>query len=499
MATNKRVSGSYTIETLESNASITLDSTDVVITGNLTVDGDAVLLGNIEADRIFNGNSNVEISTASGPITVGVNGVSNVAVFTETSAAITGTFSATGTVSVGNSISAAGNITGANINTAGNVFITRDAALGQPTIRFVDSNTVPANSRVFGTIEWFTSRGAAPGPRVNAGIRAIADGEGGNATVQILTADGNAAPSVRVAVLRTGNVGIANNAPNHTLAVSGTMFGSSTLSVVGNVTGGNISTAGLANVATLEVTTLANIKSTTAATSTTTGALTVSGGAGILGNIYVGGGVFATGNVSGGNVNSIGGMSATGDITASNFFVINSGNVTVQGNTTANNATISNSLTTKDIVITGSSSGTGIGVENTVRQSTTAVIAPSAVANVGVLGFTALENLAYKFSALLPVTLEGSTTATFALQFSQGTCNYVVEAQETATSLFSVASSNTSDLGISRTMTGTDLRFVRITGTFRHTGNVDVAVRASTSAANINILGDAYLSFTRTG
>jgi hypothetical protein len=119
------------------------------------------------------------------------------------------------------------------------------------------------------------------------------------------------------------------------------------------------------------------------------------------------------------------------------------------------------------------------------------------MANVGVLAFAAVENRAYKFDALLPVTPEGSTTTEFAVQFSSGTCNYIVEAQETATSLFSAAASNTSDSGITRTMTGTNLRFVRITGTFFHTGNVDVAVRASTTAANLSVAGSAYLSFTR--
>jgi hypothetical protein len=148
-------------------------------------------------------------------------------------------------------------------------------------------------------------------------------------------------------------------------------------------------------------------------------------------------------------------------------------------------------------VVSGSSSGNGVNVDNTIWQNTTAVIQPAAVANVGNLAFTALANQSYKFSAVLPVTPEGSTTSTFALLFNSGTCNYVVEAQETATSVFSAASSSTSDSGITRSMTGTNLRFVRISGTFYHTGNVDVAVRASTNAANLNILSGAYLTYTR--
>jgi hypothetical protein len=70
----------------------------------------------------------------------------------------------------------------------------------------------------------------------------------------------------------------------------------SSLSVTGNVAGGNITTTGTGNIATLEITTLANIKATTAASSTTTGALRVAGGVGVVGNIYAGE-VYSGGNL----------------------------------------------------------------------------------------------------------------------------------------------------------------------------------------------------------
>jgi hypothetical protein len=287
-------------------------------------------------------------------------------------------------------------------------------------------------------------------------------------------------------VLSTGNVGIGNAAPTDTLAVAGTVYASSTISAVGNITGGNIATAG-------RVTATGNL--VTGANVVATGFATIVGNV-TAGNLVTGGGVFAqsagvsaTGNIRGGNVVSDDSVSATGNVSASNFFA--SENVSATGNVIANNTLTAN------LVVSGSSSGPGIGVENTVWQSATAVIEPSLMSNVGVLGFSAVENRSYNFSALLPVTPEGATTTEFAVLFSSGTCNYVVEAQETATSLFSAAASNTSDSGITRTMTGTNLRFVRITGTFFHTGNVDVAIRASTSAANIDIAGGAYLTYTR--
>lgn len=75
-----------------------------------------------------------------------------------------------------------------------------------------------------------------------------------------------------------GNVAAGN--------VSGVNFTGTSLSVSGNVTGGNFDTTGTASTATLVVTTLANVTSTTAATDTLTGALTVAGGVGVAGAVY---------------------------------------------------------------------------------------------------------------------------------------------------------------------------------------------------------------------
>jgi filamentous hemagglutinin len=497
MAIYKRVAGNLIIQTVGNTDSVTIqgltaNAATVIIDGDLSVTGNASLTGNIAGDKIFNGTTSIEIPSPSGNATISVGGVANIAAFANTGAAITGTFSVSGAVTGSSTISAAGNVTGANINTAGNVWISRDASAGQPTVRFVDTDNDVADGQVFGAVEWFTNDASSTGPRVTAGIRAVAAGLLGNANVQILTSTGGAAATPKVTVDNIGNVGIANGAPLHTLAVSGTMYGSSTLTVVGNVTGGNIATAGLVT-ATGNLVTAAN--------------LVASGFAAITGNVSAANvisaglitagapGITATGNVRGGNVVSDGAMSATGNITASNLFA--SETVSATGNVLANNASVTNNINVANLIVSGSSSGGGIGVDNTVWQGTTAVIAPSAVGNVGNLAFSALANQSYKFSAVLPVTPEGSTTTTFALLFSSGSCNYVVEAQETATSIFSAASSTTSDSGITRSMTGTNLRFVRITGTFFHTGNVDVAVRASTNAANLNIATGAYLTYTR--
>jgi hypothetical protein len=103
--------------------------TDALISGNLTVTGNATLSGNILGDKIVNGNTSIEIQTASGNANVSVGGTSNVAVFTTAGLNITGVVSATGNLTGSNIntvglITATANITGGNILTAGLVSAT---------------------------------------------------------------------------------------------------------------------------------------------------------------------------------------------------------------------------------------------------------------------------------------------------------------------------------------------------------------------------------------
>lgn len=55
---------------------------NATISGNLSVTGNATLSGNILGDRIINGNTSIEIQTASGNANISVGGISNVATFT---------------------------------------------------------------------------------------------------------------------------------------------------------------------------------------------------------------------------------------------------------------------------------------------------------------------------------------------------------------------------------------------------------------------------------
>ena len=504
MSTVKRVSGDYTIETINAGDLVTVQSTNVNIVGNLTVTGNAVLVGNINADKIFNGTSSVEIPIVNGNITLNPGGVSNVIVVSPTGTTFSGI------------VSFAGNVDGANLNTTGGVYATNAAGAGNislvngnmliayssnatsnQNIRFQDSNiAVTSVGSNIGGIEWITSDNTGALARVTARIRAVYADTNGNANIEIQTASG-ATPTTRITVLgASGNVGVANTAPLHTFAVTGTVYGSSTLTAVGNITGGNLLTGGSA-------TATGNI---VGGNLITAGLVTVTGnvtGGNIIsvGAVSAGAaGVSTTGNVTGGNVNSNDRVSATGNIDAQAFNATQ--NFSTTGNVRSGTVTATGNIVGANLNVTGNSYGTGIGVENVVWQPTTVAFASASMANVGSLGFFVLGGYTYKFEAYMPILIDGggATTTGFSTYFDAGTCYYTVEAQPTqvTTSTTSTSTSNVSGVAAAtQSMSGATPRMARITGTIYSAGNANVAIQAQTSAANINIQSGAYLTYTR--
>ena len=493
MSTVKRISGDYTLETINSGDLVTLQSTNVNIVGNLTVTGNAVLTGNINADKIFNGTSSVEIPTINGNITFNPGGTSNVMVVSPTGTTFAGAVSFVGNVDGGNlrttgQVSATGNVSGGNLTIAtGNIVLTQTSgATTNQMIRFQDANTTVGVAGNIGSIEWFTGDLTGAGARIAARIRAVYEDTDGNANIQIQTGSG-ATPTTRITVIgSSGNVGVANAAPLHTFAVTGNAYISGNASVIGNVSTGNILNSGLNSVT-------GNI---------TGGNLITSGLATVTGNVTVGNvislgavsagsaGITATGNVRGGNVNSDDRISATGNITGANLVAsisVFSGNLSATANTVTSNINVS-----------GNSSGNGIGVENIVWQPTTVAFNSVAQANVGVLGFLALAGYSYKYEAYMPVLPDGGTTTGFSTRFDAGTCYYTIEAQTTQTSAFSTSTSNVSGTtAATQAMTGTTPRTVRIQGTIYSAGNANVTIQAQTSVSNINIQSGSYLTYTR--
>ena len=490
MSTVKRVSGDYTIETINSGDLVTLASQNVNIVGNLTVTGNAVLVGNINADKIFNGTTSVEIPVINGNITFNPGGVSNIMVVSPTGTSFAGAVAFSGNVDAGN-VNTTGNVTG-------NVFlIRRDASVGTPLLRFEDTDTTLSDGTVLGAIEWYTNDLSGLGARVTSAIKSTANSVLGNALVQIFTSTSGNAATAKVTVDSVGNVGVGNTAPLHTFAVSGDTFVSGNASVIGNVSTGNILNSGFSSV-TGNITG-GNLITGGLATVTgnITGANVISTGAVSAGAL----GISATGNVTGGNVNSNGVVCAVGNITNNSWINAASGFSTVS-NVVAGNSTVSGITNTNTLTVNTLSGGRGIGAENIVWQNTTATMTSATMANVGNLGFFVLAGQSYKFEAYLPILPVGSTTTAFSTYFDAGICYYTVEAQDpTQTSAFSTSTSNVSAAAtVTQAMTGTTPRAVRVTGTIQSSvSNSNVTIQAQTSLNDLQVQGGAYLTYTRLG
>ena len=549
MSSVKRVSGDYTIQSMGATDVVNVNSPFVNINGNLTVSGNAVLVGNINADKIFNGTTSIEIPTTSGNANVTIGGVSNVVVFSTAGQYLTGVFSATGNIDGGNlrtsgQVSATGNVSGGALTvSSGNIVLTQTSgATSSQMIRFTDANTaVTSLGSNIGAIEWYTSDPTGAGARITARIQAVYADTNGNANIQIQTGS-TATPTTRITVIgSSGNVGIANSAPLHTLAVTGTGYVSGNLTSAANISGGNVLTTNLTQTSNIAVT--GNITSNIGSTgvgirtvaSTYTDSTTASSGTAVTnhihvlsqptlaasntsvtttdaatlyidnapatgtnmtitnryavyvaaGNIYSAGNVQSIANITGGNINSDDRISATGNITGANIIAVQ--NVSTTGN-----------VITANLNVSGNSYGNGIGVENIVWQPTTVAFANTSQANVGVLGFFALAGYSYKFDAYLPILPDGGTTTGFSTYFDAGTCYYTVQAQTDQNTDFSTSTSNVSGTAAAtQSMINTTPRTVQIKGTIYSAGNANVAIQAQTSAANLNVQSGAYLTYTR--
>ena len=353
--------------------------------------GNAYFMSGIDqtasANKIFNGTSNVEIGTANANITMSVNGTANVIVVDQTGANITGYLLATGNVN-GNNITASASLTGANIFTGGQVSATGTVFAGNVD---ASTGTVGANTVNAGSIS------SAGNVTANAGVfaatvSASGDVTGGNVlTGGIVSATGNitanassffigngsqltgvAASSVNAAAL-TGNT-LSSNVTFSSLQTVGTLANVSITDFVsagGNVTGGNIYTAGLISAA--GTAQLGNVQ--------TVGIISASGN--VTGNYFIGNGSQLTGidatriingtsNVAIPTANSNIQMTVNGTadvvvVTATGANV--TGYANVSGNVSAGNAAVVGNVNSGNILTTGQVSATGNVYANTVVTS----------------------------------------------------------------------------------------------------------------------------------
>jgi hypothetical protein len=491
----------------------TANTATVIIDGNLTVTGNVALTGNIAGDKIFNGTTSIEIPVASGNANISVSGTSNVFVANSAGIAVAGTSSASGNVTGANIntaglVSATGNVNGGNLNiTTGNINLTRSGtATTAPTIRFTDSNTaVSSLGANIGSFEWFTSDATGAGPRVTAAVKAVYADASGNANVLIQTASG-ASLTDRIVILgATGNVGIANSAPLHTLAVTGTMYGSSTLTIVGNVTGGNVSTAGL-------VTATGNITGgniNTGGLITATGNISggnISAAGGIVGGA---GGVSVTGNVTGGNLIINGTMSASGNLTTTNIFATTlsaTGNITGGNISTTGISNVGTSIVTGTQTVTGNITGAnvnagilsasgnilGLNVNTGVVSATGNVIANAGAFFVGDGGF--LSNVTV--ASNVAVTQLANGTSNWAIRSSGGDITGDVGGSANVAILTGSGFSLTGFMSAAGNVTGGN---VNTAGLISATGNIIGGNVSGATGAFTTVIGGANASNLTTG
>ena len=312
----------------------------------------------VDTTFISNGTSNVNIATANGNITMGVNGTGNVAVISNTGAYISGVVSTTGNISGNYFIGNGSQLTGVSASS-----VNANALIGNT----LSSNVLYSSLTQVGTLSNVSISGNVVSGNILTGglisatgtITSVANITGGNLlTGGLISATGNitggnvltgglvsATGTVTGSSLLGSIASLSGNVTGGNLLTGGLISATSTITSAANITGGNVLTDGLIS-ATSTITSAANITGGNvltggliSATSTITSAANITGG-----NLITTGLATVTGNITGGNVLTGGLISATGSITSTAN--IDGGNLTTAGQVTATgNITSGNVLT----------------------------------------------------------------------------------------------------------------------------------------------------------
>ena len=213
------------------------------ITGNYFIGNGSLLTGisTGSSSNISNGTSNVTVVSSGGNVTVGVGGTGNVAVFATTGEYVTGIISASGNVTGGNILTAG--LVSATGNIIGNYFIGNGSALtgiiAGGTTTF--GNTAPVSPAV-GDV-WIQANTAIQYVYFNdstsnqwAEMEAAQSFSTGSATTN---------PSGANTQIQFNDGGSFGASANLTFNNSSNTLSTSTINVSGNITGGNILTAGI--------------------------------------------------------------------------------------------------------------------------------------------------------------------------------------------------------------------------------------------------------------
>jgi hypothetical protein len=284
MSTNKRISGNYTIQTLNAGDQITVTTSNVAVNGNLQVSGNIVgnnalsvgtasVAGNVTANffvgngsaltgvvasanigvatELTNGTTTFNIPISGGNVFGNINGVSNVFIFSDSGVNVAGYVSS-------NTVSALANITGGNILTSGLVSATGNVRGGNiQTGGLVSAAGNVTGNYILGNGALLTGVITSVANINNGTSNVTVTSSGGNVTVGI-GGTGNVAVFATTGVFVTGVVSATGNVAANFFIGNGSLLTGvvatdigtlSSLSVSGNINTGNLRTAGLVSVA----------------------------------------------------------------------------------------------------------------------------------------------------------------------------------------------------------------------------------------------------------
>ena len=195
--------------------------------GHSTIWGQLAQVGNVSIPSINNGSSNVVVYNNSGNVSVGVGGISSVALFTMQGLNVSGNISATGNVSGANlnaitlvtttALSATANITGGNVSAVGNI----------------------EGSYILGNGYYLTGISGGGATYGNANVANYLPTYSGAITAANLSATGNITGSY---ILGNGSqlTGLPATYGNANVTTLLAGFGSNVVSTTGNITGSYI-------------------------------------------------------------------------------------------------------------------------------------------------------------------------------------------------------------------------------------------------------------------
>ena len=317
---------------------------DIYLSGSSIVLGDIVLkagTGNVldifGADgttpgtinpTITNGTSNIQIPTADGNVEIGINGIADVLVVSDSGANVTGYVSTTGYISATGNITTSANIAGGNIAIGGLTASADVTATGNVSGAFV-----------IGDGGFLSNVTAAS----NVAVTQIANG---TSVVGISSSGGNIEmTSGGILIFESDGTDAVFNVP--------IVFGSSNVVTTGNVSGGNI-------LATDDVIATGNV---TGGNVTTTGLIDATGnitsGANIAATNFIGNGSFLTGIDSSGisngtsNISVASSANITASVTGNTVTIFTASGQEVTGTVSATANVDANKISVTDTMVAG--------------------------------------------------------------------------------------------------------------------------------------------------